>query len=186
MFFRKTKKLYANSHAVVIGIDAYHKMPELSAAVKDAKSISKLLLKLGFEEKRIMTLYNSQATGNAIRHVLDDILRETTKKNDRVVVFFSGHGLDRPLPNDRKEGYICPVDGDASQIGATCIRMTEIRDWSEAIPAKHMMFLMDCCHSGLAVGVSRRVSVEVPEYLYEVAKKPCRGIFVFKRYGNQR
>ena len=106
--FRKKKRLYANSHAVVVGIDAYHNMPELSAAVKDAKSISALLPELGFQEDRITTLYNDEATATAIRHVLDDILRETTRKNDRVLVFFSGHGVDRPLPDDRKEGYICP------------------------------------------------------------------------------
>jgi hypothetical protein len=40
MFFKKNKKLYANSHAVVIGVDAYHQMPGLSAAVKDAKIMS--------------------------------------------------------------------------------------------------------------------------------------------------
>ena len=183
MFFRKKKTLYANSHAVVIGIDAYGQMPRLSAAVKDAKSIAKLLPEVGFEKERIVTLYNSQATGNAIRHVLDDILRETTRKNDRVLVFFSGHGLDRPLPNDRKEGYICPVDGDPEKIGATCIRMTEIRDWSDAIAAKHILFLMDCCYSGLAVDTARRVAVNIPDYLYEVAKKPCRHIITAGRAG---
>lgn len=175
-FSKNSKALFADSHAVVIGIDKYRKMPQLTCAVNDAKSIARLLPSLGFEKKNITTLYNSKASGEMIRHVLDDVLRDSTGNEDRVLVFFSGHGVDRPLRNNRKEGYICPVEGDPDRIGASCIRMREIRDWSEAICAKHMLFLMDCCYSGLALGAARRVAVSVPDYLFKVASKPCRHV----------
>ena len=53
---------------------------------------------------------------------------------------------ERPQP-----GYIVPVDADLPNFQSQAISMTNFQDVSEAIPAKHVLFVMDACYSGLAL-----------------------------------
>jgi uncharacterized caspase-like protein len=48
------------------------------------------------------------------------------KKNDRIFVFFAGHGATRKLSSGRNLGYIIPVDSDPQQVSFDAIPMTEI------------------------------------------------------------
>ena len=169
-------KFYESSWAVVVGIDAYQHLPALECAVADAQAVAELLPTLGFQADRIIALFDEQASADEIRYVLDDRLRSCTAPGDRVVVFYAGHGVDRDLPDGSKEGYLCPVAAQRDRIGATCIRMSAVRDWSRAIPAKHVLYLMDCCYSGLAALPTRRVSAQTPDYLRRITQAPVRHI----------
>ena len=54
--------------------------------------------------------------------------------------------------------------------------MTNFQDISEAIPAKHVLFVMDSCYSGLAL---TRGGVELPSqnYLNEISRREARQMF---------
>ncbi|MEW6733847.1 MAG: polysaccharide deacetylase family protein, partial [Acidobacteriota bacterium] len=108
------KNYYRDSWAVVIGINDYKNWPKLRYCVNDANSIEELLLnKLGFKKNNIIKLLNAEATRERIINALDQ-LADTGKisKEDRVFVFFAGHGATRKLPSGKELGYIVPVDAD--------------------------------------------------------------------------
>lgn len=144
---------YANSWAVVIGIDDYAKWPKLQYAVRDATGVRDVLVeKFGFAAERVVTLKNAEATRNNILAAFHDKLAHGgVQKNDRIFVFFAGHGATRKLSSGRDLGYIVPFDSDPNQFATDAIPMTEIQNIAESLTAKHAFFVMDACYSGLGL-----------------------------------
>lgn len=144
---------YGNSWAVVIGIDQYAKWPKLQYAVRDAQGVRETLIdKFGFASERVVTLTNAEATRNNILAAFHDRLAHGgVQKNDRIFVFFAGHGATRKLSSGRDLGYIVPFDSDPDQFATDAIPMTEIQNIAESLTAKHALFVMDACYSGLGL-----------------------------------
>jgi peptidoglycan/xylan/chitin deacetylase (PgdA/CDA1 family)/uncharacterized caspase-like protein len=144
---------YGNSWAVVIGIDDYAKWPKLQYAVRDAQGVRETLVeKFGFAPERVFTLKNGEATRTGILAAFHDKLTGGgIQKNDRIFVFFAGHGATRKLSSGRDLGYIVPVDSDPNQVATDAIPMTEIQNIAESLTAKHVLFVMDACYSGLGL-----------------------------------
>lgn len=144
---------YANSWAIVIGIDDYAKWPRLQYAVRDATGVGELLVqKFGFAKERVITLRNAEATRSGILAAFHDRLaHDGVQPNDRLFVFFAGHGATRRLSSGRDLGYIIPYDSDPAQFATDAIPMTEIQNIAESLAAKHELFVMDACYSGLGL-----------------------------------
>ncbi len=144
---------YANSWAVVIGIDDYAKWPKLQYAVRDAQAVRESLIeKFAFAPERVITLTNASATRNGILAAFHDKLAHGgVQKNDRIFVFFAGHGATMKLSSGRDLGYIIPSDSDPKQLSTDAIAMTEIQNIAESLDAKHVLFVMDACYSGLGL-----------------------------------
>jgi peptidoglycan/xylan/chitin deacetylase (PgdA/CDA1 family)/uncharacterized caspase-like protein len=144
---------YGNSWAIVIGIDDYAKWPKLHYAARDAHAVRQTLIeKFGFEAQRVIALDNGAATRSAILAAFHDTLAHGgIQKNDRIVVFFAGHGATRKLSSGRDLGYIVPADSDPNQFATDAIAMTEIQNIAENLTAKHVLFMMDACYSGLGL-----------------------------------
>jgi hypothetical protein len=177
--------LYGNSWSVIIGINQYDKWPALQYAVNDARSIRSKLAELGFPPENTIYLTDAEATRQKIVQVLGDELPRRVQKNDRVFIFFAGHGETEPLPGDRQEGYIVPVDGDLSNLLSTCISMTTVRQFSERMAAKHVFYAIDACYSGLALTRSGISSTEGRQYLQRVSSFRARQIVTAGRSGEQ-
>jgi uncharacterized caspase-like protein len=96
--------LPGTSWAVVIGINAYQhpEIPALSYAVNDARSVAAALRGLGSAAERIFLLTDTQATRQGIETVLYDRLR-AAGTNDRLFVFFAGHGETVALPRGQAQ-----------------------------------------------------------------------------------
>jgi peptidoglycan/xylan/chitin deacetylase (PgdA/CDA1 family)/uncharacterized caspase-like protein len=144
---------YANSWAILVGIDNYQKWPRLQYAVRDAEGMGQLLVqKFGFAPERVITLKNEQATRSGILAAFHERLAHGgLQPNDRVFVFFAGHGATRKLSSGRDLGYIVPVDADPNNLATDAIPMTEIQNIAESLQAKHALFVMDACYSGLGL-----------------------------------
>jgi uncharacterized caspase-like protein len=144
---------YANSWAVVIGIDNYTKWPKLQYAARDAQGVRQTLIdKFGFAPERVMSLNNADATRTGILAAFHDTLAHGgVQRNDRIFVFFAGHGATRKLSSGRDLGYIVPVDSDPEHFATDAIPMTEIQNIAESLTAKHVLFVMDACYSGLGL-----------------------------------
>jgi len=136
---------YDNSWAVVIGIDRYEHWSPLDHAVSDAKQMQESLAGLGFD--LVTTLVDGQATKRQILESLGTALRTKTKANDRVLVFFAGHGHSELRADGTRQGYIVPVDGNP-QDTSTYISMETLQDLADVVPAKHFFYVMDSCFSG--------------------------------------
>lgn len=144
---------YGDSWAVVVGIDEYARWPKLQYAVRDAQAVGQDLVdKFGFRPERVFTLKNGEATRRGILALFHDKLGHgNVGKNDRIFVFFAGHGATRRLSSGRDLGYIVPVDSDPAQFATDAIPMTEIQNIAESLEAKHVLFVMDACYSGLGL-----------------------------------
>jgi uncharacterized caspase-like protein/peptidoglycan/xylan/chitin deacetylase (PgdA/CDA1 family) len=148
---------YANSWAILVGIDEYKKWPRLQYAVRDAEGVGQVLVqKFGFAPERVITLKNEQATRAGILGAFHDLMERGKaagglQPNDRVFMFFAGHGATRKLSSGRDLGYIVPSDADPDNLATDAIPMTEIQNIAESLPAKHELFVMDACYSGLGL-----------------------------------
>ncbi|MGZ8270509.1 MAG: polysaccharide deacetylase family protein [Methylophilus sp.] len=144
---------YADSWAILIGIDDYAKWPKLQYATRDAESVRDTLIsKFGFKSENVILLKNADATRNGILAAFHDTLAHgSVKKNDRIFVFYAGHGATKHLSSGRDLGYIIPVDSNPNDFATDAIAMTEIQNIAESMTAKHLLFVMDACYSGLGL-----------------------------------
>jgi caspase domain-containing protein len=151
---------YRKSWAVVIGINEYQQWPKLKYAVNDARSIERLVKEIGFNE--VIMLLDGDATQQRILRTLGDELYAQTEDDDRVFIFYAGHGQTQDLPANRKDGYIIPVDGDLQNYYSTAISMQQLQGLADRLRAKHIFYAMDACFSGLLLqnfrGVTRNDS----------------------------
>ena len=157
--------------AVVVGIDDYKKVRRLKYAVKDAKGISQILRKQGFHVK---TLFNDQATRHAILKELGSNLIKKVKPEDRVLVFYAGHGETWGVTKDRNMGYLIPVEGQSDSLVATGISMGHIRELTNILPARHVLFLMDVCYGGIAGQQFRSISPLTESYIKVITREQGR------------
>lgn len=173
------KSYYRESWAVVVGINDYQNWPKLRYCVNDADSVEQMLItQYGFKKSNIIKLLNQEATRERIVWALGDQLADTNKvgKDDRVFVFFAGHGATRKLPSGKELGYIVPVDAEAEASQAKAISMTQLQEFCELIPAKHLYFVIDSCYSGLALTRSGGASSKNANYLEEITRRTARQI----------
>ena len=133
--------------ALVIGIDEYEVMPPLRYAVADAQAVAALFEQQGFQ---VTALYNRKATRRGILKELGDNLLARAGENDRVVVYFAGHGETKRAKGGREMGYLMPSNARGDSLADSAISMGLIRDLADALPAKQVLFLMDVCYGGIA------------------------------------
>ena len=73
-------------------------------------------------------------------------------------------------------GFLAPVGAKKKALYATCISMEEIRAFSKLIPAKHVLFVVDSCYSGIA-GITPRKGEEMDKtYLLKLTQERARQI----------
>jgi len=163
---------YDRSWAIVIGIDDYARWPRLGYAANDAQAIADTLrTQFDFPSSNVIVLKNGEATRNNILAAFHDRLAHGgLNRNDRVFVFFAGHGATQRLASGRELGYIIPVDSDPERFASDAIAMSDIQNIAESLPAKHVMFVMDACYSGL--GLTRGAGSST--FLRENARRTAR------------
>lgn len=144
------KPKYETSRALVIGINQYLKAPPLQYAVNDAKEVKELLTQeLGFNDENIIYLTDCEATKENITRKFISFTDDNIGADDRVFVFFAGHGHTREgIRGD--VGFLVPYDADMDDF-STFIRWDDLTKNAELIRAKHILFVMDACYGGLAV-----------------------------------
>jgi len=142
-------RYYTKSVGIVIGINKYFNWPSLEYAVADANAVEKKIHDMNFDT--IIKILDKDATRNNILSVLGHKIPYTVSSNDRVIIYFAGHGQTESLPNGGEEGYIIPVDADLENYFTTAISMTQLRSLTDRIPAKHILYVMDSCYSGLGI-----------------------------------
>ena len=142
---------YATSHALVIGINAYQIVQPLSYAVSDAEAVAALLVNhFSFENSHVHLLTDNAATGNAIKKAYLSFANDPHDQNDRLIIFFAGHGHTTKDVHGQDIGYLVPFDGDPHDL-STLVRWDVLTRDACMIRAKHILFFMDACYGGLAI-----------------------------------
>jgi hypothetical protein len=141
---------YSKSKALVIGIDEYQYASLLGYAVNDANSVAdSLIAKLGFLRDDVLVLLNEDATRLAIHKAFLGFAIAGTGLNDRLFIFFAGHGFTAPSLRG-EVGYLVPSDGNPNDL-SSLLRWDDLTRNADLIKAKHILFIMDACYGGLAV-----------------------------------
>lgn len=139
---------FGKSYALVIGVGKYQSFPQLDAPPSDAMRMRDFLRdEAGFDY--IVTLTDEKASRARIEPLMEDTFPSLLGRNDRFLFYFSGHGRTRSFPSGQR-GYLVLSTSVRDQWD-TMIDMPRVREWSQNVDsAKHTLFLLDACFSGLA------------------------------------
>jgi tetratricopeptide (TPR) repeat protein len=138
------------SYALVIGISRYKNLPEnaqLQFPERDAESIYSILISPeggNFKAENVHKLVGAKATLANLRKELEEWLPSVTSNDDRVLVYFAGHGFV-----NQSRAYLAPYDIAPGNIAGTGYPMDDLgRVFGSRIKGKWKVMLTDSCHSG--------------------------------------
>ena len=140
--FSQNLDFYNQSHAIIIGINDYisESITDLNYAQQDAESIANLLVNsLGYDQNNIHLLINNDATQANIKNKLYEVAMSASE-DDRILVFYGGHGETINLPTGGEIGYLLPVDADRNNLYSSGISMQEFKQISEITAAKPVSY----------------------------------------------
>jgi WD40 repeat protein len=136
---------FRKNRAVVIGIDEYrHGIPALRTAVNDAREVARALdAKFNYDDVRALT---EDVTLGRLRALLGEDLPREVEADDRLLVYFAGHGI--ALDGDGgPAGYLIPQDARREDPGSF-LPMTELSGCLERLACRHLLLVLDCCFAG--------------------------------------
>ena len=169
--------IYDDSWALIIGINDYENVPDLHYAVEDALAIKNMLInEFNFSRNNVRVLIDKEATQSNINKEMSKLLK-SAGVNDRVVFYFAGHGETEALGLEEvATGFLMPSDADVENLYFSAIPMEDLRSISKFSKAKHMLFLVDACYSGLAAVNTRGLSTNSPNYIDKITRENARQI----------
>ncbi|WP_328803694.1 caspase family protein [Paenibacillus puerhi] len=156
-----------------MGINKYQHVGPLGFACNDAQAVASLLVEeFDFPADNVVLLLDENATkANILREFMKHA-NGYTAADDRIFVFYAGHG--HTIPGKRGEiGYLIPVDGKIDDI-SSFIRWDELTRNSELFQAKHVLFIMDACYGGLAI--TRSLQPGSTRFLKDMLKRYTRQV----------
>ena len=116
------------SYALVVGVAKYEKLPaklQLSYSERDAESIYSILISPeggNFKAENVHKLVGPKATLANLRHELETWLPSVAKDDDRVLIYFAGHGFVY-----KGAAYLAPYDFDLDNVTTSGYPMSTSR-----------------------------------------------------------
>src|SRR5262249_28328275 len=99
-----------------------------------------------FKADNTHILTGPKATLAAIRREINEWLPANAQEDDRVVIYFAGHGF---IDKKTGKGYLAPYDVDPNNLTSTAYPMDELRSVvGVKIRAKNKVPCTDACPSG--------------------------------------
>jgi WD40 repeat protein len=167
---------YADSWAAVIGIDNYKNHPGLKCAAADAVGMAEVLIgTLGVPPSHVHLIvdtpatlparlavwlaaneaslgsFSTEASKTAIEGLLMTTVISKRNVNDRVLVYFAGHGATQLTSDDtggREWPYLVPSDARRDEFH-TYVDLFQVVRAEQFCNAKHLLYLLDACSAGL-------------------------------------
>ncbi len=137
-------------YALIIGVANYKNLPaneQLDYSERDADAIYSVLISPeggNFRAENVHRLTGSKATLANLKLELESWLPSVAKADDRVFIYFAGHGF---IQGGR--AYLAPYDLDPKNIPGTGYPMDTLGNVAGSrIKAKWKVLVTDSCHSG--------------------------------------
>lgn len=146
----KLVNLYEQSHALVIGnINYTGGWSRLPGVEKDIIAVKQALEQNGFNVVLERDL-NKEALDKAINAF---IAKYGSQVNNRLLIYYAGHGNTIKTSWGSEQGYIVPIDapksvGNTSAFIEKSIEMAQFEIYAKRVQAKHCLFMFDACFSG--------------------------------------
>ncbi len=153
---------FRKNHAIIIGIDKYSNgISPLATAVNDARRLAQIL-----EEQYdySITLLVEKVTRSRLQAVFKKELPEQIGQNDRLLIYFAGHGVALDGDNG-PEGYLIPQDATLDE--DSFWPMIELHKALDELPCRHMLAILDCCFAGAFRWSSKRDFQSLPPVIYK-------------------
>ncbi len=164
-------KLYNESHALIIGNINYTSWSRLPGVEKDIEAVKKALEDNGF---------NVIVERNLTKEGMDKAISSFISKygnnlNNRLLIYYAGHGHTIKTGYGEELGYIVPVDApkpnkDEAGFKNKAMAMAQIEIYAKSIESRHALFLFDACFSGSLFAMSR----SAPEIINYKISQPVR------------
>jgi hypothetical protein len=137
---------FERSFAFLIGVSSYEYLnPELPYVRTDLEDMRKFLIeKAGFDV--VYVAVDGVVNTETIENYMVNVLPKQIGENDRLLFYYSGHGADIGGAtgymqfSQARQGVF-----DSNQY----LAITRTEEWSHLTRAKHALFLIDSCASGL-------------------------------------
>lgn len=133
--------MFTHGYAVVVGVGY-----DLPATVRDARALAELLHNPGrcaYPQNQVQLLTEQQATRQHVLAALETLAQQTSRDPDSTaVVFFSGHGINKPA------FHLMPYGYDVHDLAGTAISEDAFTERLRAVQAKKLLVLIDSCHAG--------------------------------------
>lgn len=137
-------------YALIVGISNYKNLPaksQLEFPERDADAMYSVLISPeggNFHAENVHRLTGAKATLANLKQELEVWLPSVAKEDDRVVIYFAGHGF---IKDGR--AYLAPYDLDPANIPGTGYPMDTLGMVAGSkIHAKNKVLITDSCHSG--------------------------------------
>lgn len=156
---RKFQQPYGRSRAVIVAIDDYGRMKDpkardpsglapLGEMVSGAQRLKQTLMRVGFNDADIHTVYNDAAESDDIERLLKDFWAGGKYEDtDRLFVYFGGHGVDR-----NEQAWFASYDYDEQRPMQSTVSISDLMGrYAKNFKAKHVFMAFDACHAGLGL-----------------------------------
>jgi WD40 repeat protein len=155
---------FSQNLAILIGINQYRNgIAPLHNAVNDAKQLAKILQDK--HDYQVWQYLDEGATLERLTELFDTKLPEAVSENDRVVVYFAGHGIALNGEDD-PAGYLIPQDATQGKV-QSYLPMTQLQIALEKLPCRHLLGILDCCFAGAFRWGSTRDLLAAPGVIHQ-------------------
>ncbi len=147
------------TYAVVVGISDYQDkdIPDLRFADKDAEALANFLRSPAggsLDGDHLKVLTNTQATAGRIAEALDALI-EKAKKDDQVIIYFSGHG-DVERKTVSQPGFLLAWDSPSRvYMGGGTYSLAFLQEVVTTLSTQNLakvVVITDACHAGKLSG----------------------------------
>lgn len=142
-----TNQTFSNGYALLIGIGA-----DLPITLKDATALYNVLSdpsRAAYSTEQVAILTETSATRQQILAAFDSLIERVSQNPEAtVIVYYSGHGGQIKSLDGSSEYFLVPYGFNRSKIADTAISGREFTEKIEAIKARKLIVLLDCCHAG--------------------------------------
>jgi TPR repeat protein len=133
-----------NAVALIIGIEAYSRLPQAQYADSDATHFYDYANQsLGVPPHKIKLLTDTKASRTNLLLAMRSWMRTEVNGKSDVYIFFAGHGL---ASADGSKTYLLPEDGERDLLDETSILRDDLI--ASAKGAKTITLFLDTCYSG--------------------------------------
>ena len=140
--------------ALVIGAEEYLNTDDIIYARRSAELFALTVTKVfGVPESHLVTLYDSEATGENIKEKISEILDERIAEGDTLYFYYNGHGM--PNPDRGADPLLLPTDMNQDYIGdEPFFDLRNLYRMFQESKAGKVLAFMDSCFTGKTDGRS--------------------------------
>lgn len=179
------KQAHGNLIGLLVGIDNYEKSSgfgKLKTCTNDVIYLKSTLTKtpqLNVDVSKLKTITEKSlfpSRGNIIKKIKE--ICELAEKEDRLLIYYSGHGHRLPNEKGEDEFYLVPQDVYDSEDKNSLIAFSDILKWIKNSLAKQKIIFLDACLSGPNITDKKLAAAKYsPKFLAQYLEK-TKGIAI--------